>query len=141
MTKWFDRVCQPRDRTRAHVNAALSGDNAIIRKAGPGDSAPLQDVWRDRAVILAQRMHARGVGAYDTFAVTDEIGRYTRAETVSAAGEQTLMFACFPTVSGRQMLLDSSARQIVGVSKVILRDKSTTVRSPGRLYGACIETT
>jgi len=60
------------------VIAALSGVNTIIRKAGPGDSAPLQDVWRDRAVILAQRMHARGVGAYDTFAVTDEIGRYTR---------------------------------------------------------------
>ncbi|WP_185643657.1 catalase [Burkholderia contaminans] len=123
------------------MNAALSGDNAIIRKAGPGDSAPLQDVWRDRAVILAQRMHARGVGAYDTFAVTDEIGRYTGAETVSAVREQTLMFACFPTVSGRQMSLGSSARQIVGVSNDVLRDKSTTVRSPGRLYDAGIETT
>ncbi|MCA7920757.1 hypothetical protein LGM64_38210 [Burkholderia contaminans] len=73
--------------------------------------------------------------------MTDEIGRYTRAETVSAVGEQTLMFACFPTVSSRQMSLDSSARQIAGVSKDILRDKSTTGRSPGRIYGAGIATT
>jgi len=82
------------------VNAASSGGNAIIQTAGPGGPAPLQDVWRDRAVIPAQRMHAKGVGAYGTFAVTVEVGRCVRVDTTLTIGEQTLMFACFPTVSG-----------------------------------------
>ncbi|XNL45924.1 catalase [Burkholderia lata] len=51
-------------------------------------------------MIPAQRMHAKGVGAYGTFAVTDEVGRCVRVETASAIGKQTLVFACFPTASG-----------------------------------------
>ncbi|WP_423396544.1 catalase [Burkholderia sp. LMG 21824] len=42
-------------------------------------------------MIPEQRMHAKGVGVYGTFAVADEIGRYMRAEPISAIGKQTLI--------------------------------------------------
>lgn len=69
-------------------------------------------------------MHVKGAGAYGAFAVTQDSSRYTRAETFSTIGMQTLMHARFrrsPTHVVRQKPLDNAARQIAGVSKSILQ--------------------
>jgi catalase len=47
-------------------------------------------------------MHAKGSGAYGTFAVMNDITRYTRAKIFSAIGKKTELFARFTTVTGER---------------------------------------
>ncbi|MFI4968748.1 MAG: catalase [Lysobacterales bacterium] len=89
-------------------------DNQNTMTAGPRGPALLQDVWFleklahfDREVIPERRMHAKGSGAFGTFTVTHDIGRYTKAKLFSGIGKQTDMFVRFSTVAGERGAADA----------------------------------
>jgi len=89
-------------------------DNQNIMTAGPRGPVLLQDVWFleklahfDREVIPERRMHAKGSGAYGTFTVTHDIGRYTKASIFSKAGKKTDLFVRFSTVAGERGAADA----------------------------------
>jgi len=52
-------------------------------------------------------MHAKGSGAYGTFAVTNDITRYTRARVFSEVGKKTDLFVRFSTVAGERGAADA----------------------------------
>src|SRR6185436_19564978 len=79
------------DSKKLTTNAGNAGcpvaHNQNVLTAGSRGPQLLQDVWFleklahfDREVIPERRMHAKGSGAYGTFAVTHDITRYTRAK-------------------------------------------------------------
>jgi catalase len=75
-------------------------DNLNIMTAGPRGPALLRDVWRiekvehfDGEVIPEHHTHAKGWGANGTFAVTNDITRYTKAKIVAEIGKRTPLFA------------------------------------------------
>jgi catalase len=89
-------------------------DNQNVLTAGPKGPQLLQDVWFleklahfDREVIPERRMHAKGSGAYGTFAVTHDITRYTKAKIFSAVGKKTDLFVRFSTVAGERGAADA----------------------------------
>ena len=89
-------------------------DNQNVLTAGPKGPQLLQDVWFleklahfDREVIPERRMHAKGSGAYGTFAVTHDITRYTKAKIFSAVGRKTDLFVRFSTVAGERGAADA----------------------------------
>ncbi|WP_377831218.1 catalase (plasmid) [Bradyrhizobium lupini] len=97
-----------------HASGALVADNLNIMTAGPRGPALLQDIWLiekmahfDREVIPERRMHAKGWGAYGTFTVTHDIGRYTNANIFAQVGKTTPMFARFSTVAGERGAADA----------------------------------
>jgi catalase len=47
----------------------------------------------DRKVIPERRLHAKGLGAYGTFTVTEDITRHTRANIFSKTGKKTPLAA------------------------------------------------
>lgn len=74
----------------------------------------MQDVWFleklahfDREVIPERRMHAKGSGAYDTFTVTSEITKFTRAKIFSQMDHNTSLFVRFSTVAGERGAADA----------------------------------
>ena len=88
-------------------NGAPVVDNQNTMTAGPRGPVLLQDVWYleklahfDREVIPERRMHAKGSGAYGTFAVTHDITKYTKAKIFSHIGKKTDCFLRFSTVAG-----------------------------------------
>ncbi|NIA16235.1 MAG: catalase [Nitrospiraceae bacterium] len=89
-------------------------DNQNVMTAGPRGPMLLQDAWFleklahfDREVIPERRMHAKGSGAYGTFAVTHDITRYTKAKIFSKVGQNTELFTRFSTVAGERGAADA----------------------------------
>jgi catalase len=97
-----------------HATGAPVADNLNILTAGPRGPALLQDIWLieklahfDREVIPERRMHAKGSGAYGTFTVTHDIGRYSMACLFAEVGKQTEVFVRFSTVAGERGAADA----------------------------------
>ncbi len=97
-----------------HANGSPVADNLNTQTAGPRGPALLQDIWLieklahfDREVIPERRMHAKGAGAYGSFTVTSDIGRYTRAALFSQIGKRTPVFVRFSTVAGERGAADA----------------------------------
>jgi catalase len=97
-----------------HNNGAPVVDNQNVITAGPRGPMLLQDVWFleklahfDREVIPERRMHAKGSGAYGSFAVTHDITRYTKAKIFSKVGKKTDLFVRFSTVAGERGAADA----------------------------------
>ena len=89
-------------------------DNQNTQTAGPRGPVLLQDVWHleklahfDREVIPERRMHAKGSGAFGTFAVTHDITKYTKAKVFSTIGKKTELFIRFSTVAGERGAADA----------------------------------
>ena len=89
-------------------------DNQNTQTAGPRGPVLLQDVWLleklahfDREVIPERRMHAKGSGAFGTFAVTHDITKYTKAKVFSTIGKKTELFIRFSTVAGERGAADA----------------------------------
>jgi catalase len=89
-------------------------DNQNIKTAGKRGPALLENVWFiekmahfDREVIPERRMHAKGAGAFGTFAVTHDITKYTKAKIFSEVGKATPMFDRFSTVAGERGAADA----------------------------------
>src|ERR1700709_1758489 len=55
---------------------------------------------QNRERIPGRVVHAKGSGAYGTFTVTQDIGKYTRAKVFSEVGKQTELLMRFSTVAG-----------------------------------------
>ncbi len=96
-----------------NVGAPIA-DNQNVLTAGARGPLLLQDVWFleklahfDREVIPERRMHAKGSGAYGTFTVTHDIGKYTKAKIFSAVGKKTELFVRFSTVAGERGAADA----------------------------------
>ena len=89
-------------------------DNQNTQTAGPAGPLLLQDVWHleklahfAREVIPERRMHAKGSAAYDTFTVTGDITRYTKAALFADVGKTTGCFVRFSTVAGERGAADA----------------------------------
>ncbi len=89
-------------------------DNQNVMTAGSRGPQLLQDTWFleklahfDREVIPERRMHAKGSGAYGTFAVTHDITKYTKAKIFSEVGKKTDLFVRFSTVAGERGAADA----------------------------------
>ena len=84
------------------VAGAIVTDNQDTMTAGKRGPVSLQDTWFlekmahfDREVIPERRMHAKGSGAFGTFAVTHDITKYTKAHIFSEIVKKTEMLARF----------------------------------------------
>ena len=89
-------------------------DNQNSLSAGPRGPLLLQDVHLieklqhfNRERIPERVVHAKGSGAYGTFTVTHDIGRYTFAKLFSAVGKKTEAFVRFSTVGGERGSADT----------------------------------
>ncbi|AKU22691.1 catalase [Massilia sp. NR 4-1] len=89
-------------------------DNQNVQTAGPRGPMLLQDVWHleklahfHREVIPERRMHAKGSGAFGTFAVTQDITRFSKAALFSQVGKKTDVFLRFSTVAGERGAADA----------------------------------
>jgi len=61
----------------------------------------------NRERIPERVVHAKGAGAFGTFAVTHDITKYTKAKLFSEIGKQTKIFARFSQVAGEKGSADS----------------------------------
>ncbi|MEO9108976.1 MAG: catalase [Jatrophihabitantaceae bacterium] len=111
------------------VAGAPVPDNQNVVTAGPRGPMLLQDVWFleklahfDREVIPERRMHAKGVGAFGTFTVTNDITRYTKASIFAEVGKQTELFARISTVAGERGAADAE-RDIRGFALKFYTDQ------------------
>ena len=89
-------------------------DNQNSLSAGPRGPLLLQDFHLieklqhfNRERIPERVVHAKGSGAYGTFTVTHDIGKYTKALLFSAAGKTTETFVRFSTVGGEKGSADT----------------------------------
>ena len=89
-------------------------DNQNVMTAGPRGPQLLQDVWFleelahfDREVIPERSMHAKGSAAYGTFAVTNDITRYSTARIFPQVGKQTELFSRMSTGAGERGAADA----------------------------------
>ncbi len=105
-----------------HATGAPVADNLNTKTAGPRGPVLLEDIWLiekmahfDREVIPERRMHAKGWGAYGTFAVTKDISKYTKAKLFSEVGKKTDVFIRFSTVAGERGAADAE-RDIRGTA-------------------------
>ena len=104
-----------KDKNKLTHNAgAPVPDNQNVMTAGPRGPMLLQDTWFleklahfDREVIPERRMHAKGSGAFGTFAVTHDITKYTKARIFSEVGKRTELFVRFSTVAGERGAADA----------------------------------
>ena len=62
---------------------------------------------QNRERIPERVVHAKGWGAHETFTVTQDISRYTRAKIFSEVGKKTPMIARFSTVAGEKGAADA----------------------------------
>src|SRR5580692_957974 len=97
-----------------HATGAPVADNLNTKTAGLRGPVLLEDIWLiekmahfDREVIPERRMHAKGWGAYGTFAVTKDISKYTKAKLFSEVGKKTDVFIRFSTVAGERGAADA----------------------------------
>ena len=104
-----------KDKNKLTHNAgAPVPDNQNVMTAWPRGPMLLQDTWFleklahfDREVIPERRMHAKGSGAFGTFAVTHDITKYTKARLFSEVGKRTELFVRFSTVAGERGAADA----------------------------------
>ncbi len=104
-----------KDKNKLTHNAgAPVPDNQNVMTAGPRGPMLLQDTWFleklahfDREVIPERRMHAKGSGAFGTFAVTHDITKDTKARIFSEVGKRTELFVRFSTVAGERGAADA----------------------------------
>ena len=96
------------------------GQNSL--KAGPRGPTLLEDfILREKIFhfdherIPERVVHARGYGAHGVFELTDSLADYTRADVLSAVGQQTEVFVRFSTVAGNKGSSDL-ARDVRGFS-------------------------
>ena len=89
-------------------------DNQNSLSAGPRGPLLLQDFHLieklqhfNRERIPERVVHAKGSGAYGTFTVTHDIGRYTFAKLFNAVGKKTEAFVRFSTVGGEKGSADT----------------------------------
>jgi catalase len=90
------------------------GDNQNALTAGPRGPLLAQD-WQlfekhahfNRERIPERVVHAKGSGAYGTFTVTQDIGKYTKASIFSKIGKETESFLRFSTVAGERGAADA----------------------------------
>ncbi|MEK5794223.1 catalase, partial [Acinetobacter nosocomialis] len=73
-------------------------------------------------VIPERRMHAKGLGAFGTFTVTNDITEYTRAKIFSEVGKKTELFSRFSTVAGERGAADAE-RDIRGFATKFYTDE------------------
>ncbi|MCS0587966.1 catalase [Massilia norwichensis] len=100
------------DLTTASGIPVTDNQNSIT--AGPRGPVLLQDFHLieklqhfNRERIPERVVHAKGSGAYGTFTVTHDIGRYTKAKLFNAIGKQTETFLRFSTVGGEKGSADT----------------------------------
>ena len=111
----------PRPTMTTSAGAPIA-DNQNSLTAGPRGPVLLQD-WQlleklahqNRERIPERVVHAKGWGAFGTFTVTHDIGRYTRAHLFGAVGRQTEVLARFSTVAGELGAADAE-RDVRGFS-------------------------
>ena len=91
--------------TTSAGNPVADNQNAVT--AGPHGPALLQDyqlieklAHQNRERIPERTVHAKGWGAYGTFAVTNDITRYTKASIFSQVGKKTELITRFSNVAG-----------------------------------------
>lgn len=89
-------------------------DNTNVLTAGDRGPLVMSDVWFleklahfDREVIPERRMHAKGSGAFGTFTMTKDIGKYTKAKVFEKPGKKTDVFVRFSTVAGERGAADA----------------------------------
>jgi catalase len=89
-------------------------DNQNSQTAGARGPVLLQDyhlieklAHQNRERIPERVVHAKGVGAYGTFTVTQDVTRYTKAALFGATGKQTKVLARFSTVAGERGAADA----------------------------------
>ena len=90
------------------AGAPVADDNNSI-SAGPRGPLTYDNVQLfeklahfNRERIPERVVHARGSGAYGTFTLDESLNKYTRANFLQAAGQQTDVFVRFSTVGGGQ---------------------------------------
>ncbi|MFW6356979.1 MAG: catalase [Spirochaetota bacterium] len=89
-------------------------DNQNSQTAGPRGPVLLQDhhllekmATFNRERVPERVVHAKGSGAFGTFAVTHDITKYTRAKVFSQVGKKTELLARFSTVAGEHGAADA----------------------------------
>jgi catalase len=96
---------------------------------------------QNRERIPERTVHAKGWGAYGTFAVTHDISRYTRAKIFETVGKRTELIARFSTVAGERYWVKFHFKTLQGhnhwtngeSAEVIGRSRETTQED---LFGA-----
>jgi catalase len=89
-------------------------DNQNSQTAGPRGPVLIQDyhlleklAHQNRERIPERVVHAKGVGAYGTLTVTQDVTRYTKARVFAEIGKQTRVLARFSTVAGERGAADA----------------------------------
>ncbi len=89
-------------------------DNQNSQTAGPRGPLLAQDyhlleklAHQNRERIPERVVHAKGVGAYGSFTVTQDISRYSKAAVFAGIGKQTPVLARFSTVAGERGAADA----------------------------------
>src|ERR1700741_3500358 len=89
-------------------------NNEDTQSVGPRGPLLLQDfilhekmAHFNRERIPERVVHAKGSGAYGTFTVTHDIGKYTRAKLFNTLDKQTKVFVRFSTVGGEKGSADT----------------------------------
>ena len=98
--------------TTAAGNPLADNQNSLT--AGPRGLVLMQDyqlieqlAHQNRERIPERTLHAKGWGAFGTFATTNDITRYTKAKVSSKVGQKTEMLARFSTVAGEMGAADA----------------------------------
>ncbi len=89
-------------------------DNQNSMSAGPRGPLLLQDyqlieklAHQNRERIPERVVHAKGSGAYGTFTVTKDLGKYTKAKLFGQVGKKTDILMRFSTVAGERGAADA----------------------------------
>ena len=104
---------EPSIMTTAAGTAVADNQNSLT--AGPRGPLLMQDYQLmermahfNRERVPERVVHAKGAGAFGTFAVTGDISRYTRAKLFAKVGTTCEMFARFSTVAGEMGSADTA---------------------------------
>lgn len=89
-------------------------ENQNIQTAGERGPALMQNVWYmeklghfNRERIPERVVHAKGVGAFGTLTITNDITKYTKAALFSKVGKKTDILMRFSTVAGERGAADT----------------------------------
>ncbi|QRN40896.1 MAG: catalase [Neisseriaceae bacterium] len=105
-------MSKQKEMTLNNGSPVVDNDNSL----SGGSRAPLllQDHWLlekiahfDRERIPERVVHAKGVGAFGEFTVTNDITEYTKADIFSEVGKKTKLLARISTVAGERGAADA----------------------------------
>ena len=106
-------MAEDRKKLTTASGQPVADDQNTMTAGAPGP-ALMQDVHLmeklahfNRERIPERVVHAKGVGAYGYFEVTDDVTQYTRANFLSEIGKRTEVFVRFSTVGGEKGSADS----------------------------------